>query len=107
MSTKIGLGRESTRECGRCAFDGVEVLGGKIYFVGGCDWFSAKNIAERYDPATNTWETLANMSAAREGVACAVLDGKLYAIGGDGLTSVEVFDPSNATGLLEFLYPAK
>ena len=58
-------------------------------------WFSAKNIADRYDPATNTWETLANMSAAREGVACAVLDGKLYAIGGDGLSSVEVFDPSN------------
>ena len=47
------------------------------------------------------------MSAAREGVACAVLDGKLYAIGGDGLHSVEVFDPSNATGLLEFLYLAK
>ena len=82
-------------------------MGGKIYFVGGMDGSSAKNIAERYDPATNTWETLANMSAAREGVACAVLDGKLYAIGGDGLSSVEVFDPSNVAGLLEFLYPAK
>jgi N-acetylneuraminic acid mutarotase len=59
------------------------------------DGSGAKNIAERYDPATNTWETLANMSAARLGVACAVLNGKLYAIGGVGLTSVEVFDPSN------------
>ncbi len=79
----------------RYAGDGVEVLGGKIYFVGG--WTdsssSAQNIAERYDPATNTWETLANMSAARRGVACAVLNGKLYAIGGAG-SSVEVFDPS-------------
>jgi N-acetylneuraminic acid mutarotase len=81
----------------RYAFDGVEVLGGKIYFVGGKDGSSAKNIAERYDPANNTWETLANMSAPREGVACAVLNEKLYAIGGVGLTSVEVFDPSNTS----------
>ena len=33
----------------RNAFDGVEVLDGKIYFVGGSNG-SAKNIAERYDP---------------------------------------------------------
>ena len=79
----------------RYAYDGVEVLGGKIYFVGGKDGSGAKNITDRYDPATNTWETLANISAAREGVACAVLNGKLYAIGGTGLSSVEVFDPSN------------
>ncbi|MDG1139779.1 MAG: kelch repeat-containing protein, partial [Opitutales bacterium] len=79
----------------RNADDGVEVLGGKIYFVGGRDGSGSKNIAERYDPATNTWETLANMSAARKGVACAVLNGKLYVIGGVGLTSVEVFDPSS------------
>jgi N-acetylneuraminic acid mutarotase len=81
----------------RFAYDGVEVLGGKIYFVGGKDGSGAKNIAERYDPVANTWETLANMSAARHGVACAVLNGKLYAIGGVGLSSVEVFDPSDDT----------
>ena len=33
----------------RYAYDGVEVLDGKIYFVGGHNG-SAKNIAERYDP---------------------------------------------------------
>ncbi|MDC1309875.1 immunoglobulin domain-containing protein, partial [Opitutales bacterium] len=79
----------------RFAYDGVEVLDGKIYFVGGKDGSSAKNIAERYDPVTNTWETLAPMLAPRNGVATAVLDGKLYAIGGTGLSSVEVFDPLN------------
>jgi N-acetylneuraminic acid mutarotase len=79
----------------RYAYDGVEFLDGKIYFVGGHDGSSAKNIAERYDPTTNTWETLANMSVAREGGAYAVLNGKLYAIGGKGLSSVEVFNPSN------------
>ena len=63
----------------RYAYDGVEVLDGKIYFVGGSDG-SAKNIAERYDPVNNTWETLPFMAQARVGVASAVLDGKLYAI---------------------------
>ena len=78
----------------RYAYDGVEVLDGKIYFIGGKD-DSAKNIAERYDPVTNTWETLNSMSVARAGLASAVLNGKLYAIGGTGLSSVEVFDPLN------------
>ena len=77
----------------RYAYDGVEVLDGKIYFVGGKDGSSAKNIAERYDPITNTWETLNSMSVARAGLASAVLNGKLYVIGGEGLSSVEFFDP--------------
>ena len=37
----------------RYAFDGVEVLDNKIYFVGGYNG-SFKNIAERYDPTTDT-----------------------------------------------------
>ena len=56
-----------------------------------------KNIAERYDPATNTWETLNSISVARSGVASTVLKGKLYAIGGEGLSSVEVFDPNTGS----------
>ena len=79
----------------RYAFDGVEVLDGKIYFTGGKDGSSAKNIAERYDPTTNTWETLVSMSVPRHGVACTVLNGKLYAIGGVGLSSVEIYDPTS------------
>ena len=79
----------------RFAYDGVEVLDGKIYFVGGGGANNyAHNIAERYDPVTNTWETLASMSVARRAVACSVLNGKLYAIGGIGLSSVEIYDPS-------------
>jgi N-acetylneuraminic acid mutarotase len=77
----------------RYAYGGVEVLGGKIYFVGGNNG-SSKNITERYDPATNTWEMLASMSVARAGVATAVLNGKFYAIGGQDLITVEVYDPS-------------
>ena len=55
----------------RVAYDGVEVLDGKIYFVGGYNG-SAKNIAERIRPMTNnSWETLNSMSVARHGVASA------------------------------------
>jgi N-acetylneuraminic acid mutarotase len=81
----------------RYAYDGVEVLDGKIYFVGGHDGSSAKNIVERYDPTTNTWETLNSMTEARSGVASTVLSGKLYAIGGEGLSSVEVFDQNTGS----------
>ena len=80
----------------RYTYGGVEVLNGEIYFVGGKN-VSAKKIAERYAPTTNTWETLASMSAARAGVATAVLNGKLYAIGGQDLISVEVYEPSTDT----------
>ena len=80
----------------RHAYDGVEVLDGKIYFVGGEEAnCSAHNIAERYDPVSNSWETLASMSVAREGGACSVINNKLYAIGGEGLSSVKIYDPSS------------
>ena len=52
---------------------------------------------ERYDPATNAWEAVASMATARDSHALAVLDGKLYAVGGnDGafLSSVEQYDPA-------------
>ena len=49
----------------RYAFDGVELLDGKIYFIGGKDGVGAKNITERYDSKTNQWETLAPMLTPR------------------------------------------
>jgi len=44
------------------------------------------NSLERYDPSTNEWkgESLAPMPSARPDVGMAVLDGKLYAVGGYG-----------------------
>jgi len=54
---------------------------------------------ERYDPATNVWEAVAPMAAARYDHAVAVLNGKLYAVGGmfddsSYLSSVEQYDPA-------------
>jgi N-acetylneuraminic acid mutarotase len=81
---------------GRWSTDGVEVFNGEIYFLGGKNT-SVQKIVERYKPAIDSWETLSPMSIAREGSSCAVLAGKIYAIGGMGLTSVEIYDPATDT----------
>ena len=51
----------------------------------------------RFDPQTTQWKFVAPTNSPRSTVGCAVLDGKLYAVGGrDGsscLSSVEVYDP--------------
>ena len=36
-----------------------------------------------YDPETNSWETKTPMSTARSGLGCAVINGKIYCIGGN------------------------
>ena len=61
---------------------------------------------EEYDPATDTWTTKTNMKKARFSLSTCVLNGKIYAIGGDpgssegtyvGLATVEVYDPATDT----------
>jgi N-acetylneuraminic acid mutarotase len=82
---------------------GGTVLNGKIYtaggFVGGGVHKDGQDAAYEYDPATNTWRTLANLKLGRGSVALVALDGKLHAIGGrgaDGKTvgAHEVYDPA-------------
>ena len=52
---------------------------------------------ERYNPNTNTWVTVANMATGRVGHKAAMLNGKLYAVGGHrgggDLKSCECYDP--------------
>src|SRR5262249_23926970 len=48
----------------------------------------ALDTAFEYDPATNTWRSLAPLSKPRGSVGVATLDGKLHAIGGRGLDKV-------------------
>ena len=63
---------------------------------------------ERYDPALNLWEAVAPMVAARMSLGVAVLDGKLYAVGGYNdddfaLSTVDRYDP--ATNAWEAMAP--
>jgi len=61
---------------------GIAVYGGKIYYAGGLHdgvvvpWFDV------YDPATKSWTKLPDMPRARDHFHAAVVDGRLYAIGG-------------------------
>merc|ERR1711965_706562 len=79
----------------------VAVLDGKLYAVGGYNDDDGRlSSVERYDPAANAWEAVAPMATARAfpfAPGVAVLDGKLYAVGGSGggaLSSVERYDPA-------------
>jgi len=66
---------------------GAAVVDGKIYLVGGF----TKPFGERdpvdtlfvYDPATDQWQTRASMLAPSGALAVAVLDGKIFAFGGE------------------------
>lgn len=67
---------------------GFEVLGKKLYLLGGCGWSEdATNEVYCYDTSRNTWSDVAPLSTARCYFACEVLDEKIYAIGGLGSNS--------------------
>lgn len=52
---------------------------------------------DRFDPESNSWSFLAPMNAARSTAGVAVLNGRLYAVGGRDsiscLSSMECYDP--------------
>jgi len=59
----------------------AEVLGGKLYLVGGIDGGSEGRL-QIYDPLTNAWTTGTSMPWSGGSVSTAVIDGKLYVAGG-------------------------
>jgi hypothetical protein len=90
----------------------IAQVDGKIYAIGGrvgsCfsnGWSSNVWMNEAYDVAANTWATRAPMPTARSGTGIAVLDGKIYVLGGEGwvdefggvFRANEVYDPKTNT----------
>ncbi len=77
----------------------VAALNGKIYVVGGKNELGATlRTVEAYDPATDTWATLAPMPTARSILALVPHNGRLYALGGADAAGratrvVEVYAP--------------
>jgi len=85
-----------------------EVVGGKIYAIGGATAAGSPTLTtvEEYDPVTNTWMTKTVMPTARYNMASAVADGKIYIVGGghsfqvgvtSGVRTLEVYDPATDT----------
>jgi N-acetylneuraminic acid mutarotase len=85
------------------------VVNGRIYAMGG-DLHgiipvlqSPLSIVHEYDPATDTWTRKADMPTARWGLTVAVVDEKIYALGGytaygtTPLSVLEVYDPATDT----------
>ena len=99
--------------------DGVEevtgaAVNGKFYVFGGyggigpSGYYGVFNFNEVYDPAANTWTTLAQKPTTTAGAVSAVYDGKIYLFGGaysyDGpggklvpYNVVEAYNPANDT----------
>jgi len=53
-------------------------LNGPVYAVGGLDDMACFNIVERYDPDSDTWTAVQNMTYARGGVAVAAFRVIIY-----------------------------
>lgn len=68
---------------------GVAVVNGKIYAIGGAVLDKklgvrvSIDLVEAYDPLTERWKKRANMPTKREWIDTAVVNGKIYAIGGE------------------------
>ncbi len=91
----------------------ANVVNGSIYCMGGKEYwsfdsyYSEVNITEVYDPIEDSWTTKSSMPFPVFGYSSAVLDGKIYVIGGsrhltlgpdlDTTASNQVYDPVNDT----------
>jgi N-acetylneuraminic acid mutarotase len=71
------------------------VVNNKIYVIGGMSRVGSTDIIfavnEEYDPAANTWATKTSMPTARASLGVAVVNNKIYAIGGN-------YEPSGQSG---------
>ena len=79
---------------------GAASVGGQFYVLGGATsaLSGAVDACWSYDPATDSWSSIAPMSIERAFAACAVVNGKIFVVGGldstgASLSSGEVFDP--------------
>ena len=84
----------------------ANVVEGKIYLIAGAipappQVISTSSETDVYDPASDSWSTMAPIPTPVMGYASAVLDGKIYIIGGgtaasfrqNASTLVQIFDP--------------
>ncbi|HEY9760508.1 MAG TPA: kelch repeat-containing protein, partial [Oculatellaceae cyanobacterium] len=87
----------------------ASLVDGKIYLIGGkmysnqAPFYTETAVNEAYDPITDSWSTKTALPVAVEGYASAVLDGKIYVIGGSKL---QVASGSTATANNQVYNPA-
>ncbi|CAK8685755.1 unnamed protein product [Clavelina lepadiformis] len=69
---------------------------GLLYALGGLDGITT-NTAECYDPQIGNWEYIPPMKTCRSSLTAVVLNNEIYAIGGNGLSSVEKYNLDTKT----------
>jgi N-acetylneuraminic acid mutarotase len=63
-------------------FCGCAALDGKIYVIGGTSGCCQECRVDRFDPATNHWDTVASLPWLRQGLGACSIQGLVYAVGG-------------------------
>lgn len=89
----------------------ISVVDGQIYVMGGTGWPQIPNHpgpylsnVEVFNPKTNQWRDVREMSEPKSGHSASVIDGKIYIMGGgfrgNGLytylSTIEIYDPKTA-----------
>ena len=68
-------------------------VAGKIYLLGGQNQYGDKlNQVLEYNPELNSWSQKANMQYARHGLKAVYFDGRIWAIGGRNLSTLNVVE---------------
>lgn len=60
------------------------------------------DVVERYNPNTDTWKEMAPLSSPKRCLAAAVLNGRIYVVGGSGNISI-----GRPQGSMSYLLPIK
>ena len=82
--TTLSVQNKSSMLTGRSQY-ASGVIGSKMFVAGGHSYSSSQSLSslEIYDTLTSTWTLGASLDTAREGAGGAVVDGKLYILGGN------------------------
>jgi N-acetylneuraminic acid mutarotase len=105
-TTKASMPTPRADLCAGVVNNSIYCIGGKKYW-GFDPFYSELNITEVYNPANNTWTTKSDMPIPVFGCSSAVLNGKIYVIGGSRhfqlgpelatAAANQVYDPENDT----------
>jgi len=97
LDPTTGLWREKARMSSPRSAAAADVIGDRIYVVGGSPQAVSTRI-EAYDPQSDTWELLPSMPTRRNHLTAVAIQGLLYVAGGrdvtvDSVAAIERFDP--------------
>jgi len=75
------------------AYFGADEINGKIYVVGGQDWYHgglATGVTEVFDPVTGSWDSVSTQGTftKRDALTASSFGNKIYAMGGETLYDV-------------------